>query len=281
MLIRHALANGRSHLSSTSPTPDLDARLLLQHVLQVGHPYLVAHADEEITAVALSQYHACLQRAAQKEPIPYIIGHAPFYGLEFRVSPAVLIPRPETEQLVEMAIHWARLRGGLRIADVGTGSGCIPLTLARHLPQTPIQASDISVEALIIARRNAEALAPGRVAFYLGHLLGPLTPPFDLITANLPYVTDGEWTMLDDGVKLHEPALALRGGPDGLNLIRQLLAQAADVLSPGGLMILEIGWQQGPPARALAQSCFPTAVVAIQPDFAGHDRFVIIQTASD
>jgi release factor glutamine methyltransferase len=276
--IRQALANGRSHLRPTSPTPELDARLLLQHVLQVGHSYLVAHDDERVTAVQQQQYHACLQRAAQLEPIPYIIGHAPFYGLEFRVSPAVLIPRPETEQLVEMAVRFARPLVAPRIADVGTGSGCIPITLAGHLPQAHIQASDISAEALAIARQNADLLTPGRVAFRLGHLLDPINPPLDLITANLPYVTDGEWTMLDDGVKLHEPALALRGGPDGLDLIRQLLAQASDLLTPGGLLILEIGWQQGPPARDLAQSCFATAVVDIQPDFAGHDRFVVIQT---
>lgn len=278
MLIRHALANGRSRLTATSPTPDLDARLLLQHILQVSHSYLVAHDDERLTAVQQQQYDQYLHRAAQSEPVPYIIGRAPFYGLEFRVSPAVLIPRPETEQLVEIAIRWVRPRGRVCLADVGTGSGCIPITLARHLPQANILASDISVEALAIARQNADLLAPDRVAFYLGDLLEPIPSPLDLITANLPYVTDGEWTMLDDGVKLYEPALALRGGPDGLDLIRQLLVQASVKLTPGGLIILEIGWQQGASARALAESCFPTAVVDVQPDFSGHDRFVVIQT---
>lgn len=278
MTIRRALTNGRSRLSPTSPTPDLDARLLLQHVLQVSHSYLVAHNDEALTAVQQQQYDLYLQRAAQAEPIPYIIGHAPFFGLDLRVNPAVLIPRPETEQLVELAIRFARPLAAPRIADVGTGSGCIPIALARHLPQAHIQASDISPEALAVAQQNGAAFAPGRISFCLGHLLDPIAPPLDLITANLPYVTDGEWTMLDDGVKLYEPALALRGGPEGLDLIRQLLAQASGKLVPGGWMILEIGWRQGASARTLAERFFPTAVIHVQPDFAGHDRFLVIQT---
>ena len=276
MNIHHALAYGRSLLSPTSPTPDLDARLLLEHTLQVAHSYLIAHADEEVTAVSLHQYHTCLQRAAQQEPIPYILGHAPFYGLDFLVSPAVLIPRPETEQLVELAIAWAKKRRPVRIVDVGTGSGCISVTLARHLPHATIQATDISPDALAIAHQNAALLAPEQVIFHQGHLLEPITAPIHLITANLPYVTDGEWTMLDDGVKLYEPQLALLGGPDGLDLIKQLLEQATNKLIPGGMMILEIGWQQGAAAQMLAQSYFPAAEVLVKPDFAGHDRFVVI-----
>lgn len=206
-----SLTDGRL-LLFTSPTPELDARLLLQHILQVSHSYLIAHDDEQLTAVQIQQYRASLQRAAAKEPIPYILGHTPFYDLEFLVTPDVLIPRPETEQLVQMALSWANRRGPIRIVDVGTGSGCIAITLARHLPQAAIQATDISLPALTIARQNAVRLAPSRVQFHHGSLLEPIHQPIDLLVANLPYVTDGEWTMLDDGVKLHEPQVALLGG---------------------------------------------------------------------
>jgi release factor glutamine methyltransferase len=280
LTIRAALEYGRSHLAATSPTPHLDARLLLQYTMDVSHSSLIAHAHETLTAVHQQQYLAYLNRAAQYEPIPYITGRAPFYGLDFIVNPAVLIPRPETEQLVDIAIHWAKPHGALHIVDVGTGSGCIPIALACHLPQATLQATDVSPAALVVARQNVRLLAPGRVTLHQGHLLAPITTPIHLLTANLPYVSDGEWTMLDDGVKLHEPALALRGGPDGLTVIGQLLAQATTKLTPGGLMILEIGWQQGAAAHALAERYFPAATIEIRRDFAGHDRFVVIRNGN-
>lgn len=276
MNIQEALAYGRSQLS-TSPTPAIDARLLLQYVLQVDHSYLVAHYNTLLTASQQQQYRHLLNRARQREPIPYLIGVAPFYGLDFVVNPAVLIPRPETEQLVELALSWARPRQSLRIVDVGTGSGCIAVTLAVHLPDAQIEATDSSADALAIARQNAQHYAPGRIRFYQGHLLAPLVQKPDLIVANLPYVTDKEWTMLDDGVKLYEPVTALKGGADGLDLIRELLRQATTQLNPGGAVFLEIGWRQGPTAQHLAQSFFPNAQIEVKADFAGHDRFVIIQ----
>ncbi len=276
MTIGQALRWGSQQLASASPTPDLDARLLLQHVLQVSHAYLVAHADEELTAVAHRHYLDLLARAAQKEPIPYIIGHAPFFGLEFAVTPDVLIPRPETEQLVELAIAWAQSRGAVQIVDVGTGSGCIAISLAVHLPQAQITAVDVSAAALRIAQQNARRLAPDRIQFCLGSLLSPLSHPVDLIVANLPYVSDPEWPYLDDGVKLHEPATALRGGADGLTIIAQLLHQAVNQINSNGLILLEIGWQQGRAAQALAQAVLPQARIQVLPDLAGHDRVVHI-----
>lgn len=276
MTIRQALRWGSQQLASASPTPDLDARLLLQHVLRVSHTYLVAHAGETLTAVAHQQYIALLARAAQKEPIPYIIGHAPFYGLDFYVTPAVLIPRPETEQLVELAVAWARLRNSLHIVDVGTGSGCIAISLAVHLPQAQITAVEISPTALQIAQHNAQRHVPGRIHFLLGSLLSPLSHPVDLIVANLPYVSDPEWPDLDDGVKLYEPAAALRGGADGLTIIAQLLHQAAEQINPNALILLEIGWRHGRAAQALARATLPQAQVQVLPDLAGHDRVVHI-----
>ncbi|MEJ2750950.1 MAG: peptide chain release factor N(5)-glutamine methyltransferase, partial [Anaerolineae bacterium] len=140
-----------------------------------------------------------------------------------------------------------------------------------------IEATDISAAALKIARQNARQYAPDRIQFHQGHLLNSISQPIDLLTANLPYVTDAEWTMLDDGVKWYEPAVALKGGADGLDLIRQLLQQAVTKLNPGAAIFLEIGWQQGTAVHALAQSVFPAAQVELVQDFAGHDRIVAIK----
>ena len=276
MNISEARDYGRSQLHS-SPTPQLDARLLLEHVLNVSHSYLAAHGEVVLTAVQQTQYRQLIQRAARLEPIPYLIGHAPFFDLDILVNQSVLIPRPETEQLVQLALDWAKRRPAARIVDVGTGSGCIPAILARRLPQAVVAAADISAAALAVARQNGQRHAPGRIRFHQGHLLDPISPPIDLITANLPYISDGEWTMLDDGVKLYEPAAALRGGTDGLDLIRRLLQQAVTKLAPNGAILLEIGWRQGTAVQNLAQAAFPTAQVNILPDFAGHDRIAAIK----
>ena len=275
--IRQAWRDGRDQLHR-SPSPALDARLLLAHVLGRDHAYLVAHDDATLTPAQAETYGQLLARAAADEPIPYLIGHAPFFGQEFAVSPAVLIPRPETEQLVEVALEWGRGRGPLRAVDVGTGSGCIAVTLARQLPAAEIVAVDVSAAALAVARANAYRLAPGHVALVCGDLLAAFSSGLDLIAANLPYVSRQEWTMLPDGVKSYEPALALDGGTDGLDAIRALLPQTAERLRPGGLVLLEIGWRQGAAAAALARAAFPAARVEVRPDFAGHDRLVAIQT---
>lgn len=268
-----ALAYGRAHLNS-SPTPHLDARLLLQHVLQRRYSYLIAHHDQHLTAEQETSYRQLLARARQHEPIPYLTGAAPFFDFELEVNPAVLIPRPETEQLVETAVKWARTHQATRLADIGTGSGAIAIALARQLPGVAVTAVDISAAALAVARRNADRLAPGRIHFSQADLLTPLAPGLDIVVANLPYVTDGEWTALADGVKWYEPALALKGGPDGLDLIRRLFAQAGPKLAPGGAIFLEIGWQQGTAVTQLAHTFFPEAQVTVQPDFAVHDRIV-------
>lgn len=277
MNIKEARAYGRAQLAQ-STSPDLDTRLLLEHVLQVGHAFLVAHENEALTAPQERRYRELIGRASNKEPIPYLTGHAAFMGLEFIVSPAVLIPRPETELLVEAALTWAGEHQPSYAVDVGVGSGCIAVCLARRLPDTRIDAVDISAAALEIARQNGQIHAPGRIQFHLGHLLDPIPHGLDLIIANLPYVAAGEWTMLDDGVKLFEPAVALRGGDDGLNLVEQLLQQATSKLNPGGAIFLEIGWQQGPSALTLARRYFPAGRIHVSPDLAGHDRMVTITT---
>jgi release factor glutamine methyltransferase len=280
MTIREALAIGRRQLAH-SPSAALDARLLLKYVLQRNHAYLVTHREEELTIDQESHYQALLGRAARREPIPYLTGSAPFYGRDFLVSPAVLIPRPDTEHLVEAALKWVKERppekGPLHIVDVGTGCGCIAITLALQLPGAQVEACDISPAALEVARQNALIhQVEGCVQFRQGSLLDPIAGEVHLVIANLPYVADHEWTEVGDGVKLYEPDIALRGGYDGLNLIRLLLDQAAKRLAPGGAIFLEIGWQQGAPVQSLAQSYFPTAQVNVLKDFAGLDRIVEI-----
>lgn len=279
MDIQSALAYGRSQLHQ-SPTPNLDARLLLQHLLNVTHSYLVAYKKEQLTAEQEQQFQHLINRAKQQEPIPYIIGKAPFFDFDLHVEPGVLIPRPETEQLVETAVSWAMSLEGGQVVDIGTGSGCIAIALARFLPAWHITAVDISAKALAIARKNAAQLAPNRIHFAQGSLLQPITTPIDLIVANLPYVTSGEWQELDDGVKLYEPVLALDGGADGLDFVRKLLKQAAAKLHPNGAIFLEIGWQQGIAAQEAASAIFPEAEITVLPDYAGHKRMMKVVNTS-
>ncbi len=280
MTITEALVQGGAALPN-STSPALDARLLMEYVLEKEHSYLVSHGDERLTASQQSIFRSLISRAARLEPIPYITGRAPFYGLEFSVTPAVLIPRPESELLLEATLAWtagAESHGeDLAVVDVGTGSGCIAILLARLLANAQVYAIDSSPAALAIAGANAETFGVmAAIHFFLGNLLEPLPVVPDLIVANLPYIADHEWPVIEDGVKLYEPDLALRGGPDGLDLIRLLLVQATERLAPRGAIFLEIGWQQGPAAERLARNAFPTAQVNVRKDYGGHDRILSI-----
>lgn len=279
MPIQEALRLGVEQLAGRygqGPEP----RLLLAFALGKSQSYVLAHGEETLAAATLATYLTHLHRAEQGEPIPYILGTAPFFDFTLKVTPAVLIPRPETEQLVEMAVKWIRQHNwpGLRVVDVGTGSGCIAIALARRLPQLQVNAVDLSHSALELAKENAiQCGVGGQITFYWGSLLEPIPGQLDLLVANLPYVLDEEWTCLDDGVKSYEPALALRGGVDGLDVIRALLVQAQTKLAQSGAIFLEIGWQQGAAAAALAQQFFPHASVSCRHDYAGKDRFIVIE----
>ena len=282
MEIRGALALGNKQLASLEEGR-LIARLLLQAVLDVAETHIIAFAEERLSDQQLTHYRAWLARAEQGEPLPYITGIAPFYDADYLVSPAVLIPRPETEGLVELALTWARESRPVHIFDIGTGSGCIPITLARHAPTGNLYAVDISQAALTIARQNVQRLSPERpVSLVNGDLLGPFGIGWGqdgpwLVTANLPYISDLEWTELGVGVKSYEPALALKGGADGFELIDRLLAQVAAVAEhtnyPGALF-LEIGWQQGPAGLARIKASLPHVTVHLSQDFAGLDRYL-------
>jgi len=285
LTIRDALAYGQGQLMA-SDSPMLDARLLLEHVLQVSHAYLIAYHERALTSYQEATYRRLIRRAALREPIPYLIGRAPFYGRQFAVSPAVLIPRPETEMLVDRALRWigewsAGPTTEPHIVDVGTGSGCVAITLALESDTSKIEAVELSPAALEIARKNAALLeVADRITFYQDSFLAPINDRPDLIVANLPYIADTEWTALDDGIKWYEPDIALRGGPDGMVAIRQLLSEAENCLQPGGAILCEIGWQQGTAAQELAGAFFPQATVEVLTDFGDRDRLLTIQTAA-
>jgi len=205
---------------------------------------------------------ALLARRVSREPLPYILGTREFFGLYFAVDPRVLIPRPETELLVERALGLASRvsssSGALCIADIGTGSGCIAIALAVHLPHACLYATDVSADALAVAQRNAATHGvASRIRFLWGDLLSPLPQPVHLIVANLPYIAAQEWETLPPEVGRFEPRGALDGGPDGLDLVRWLLRQAPAYLLPGGALLLEIGASQGEAVTKLARAAFP------------------------
>jgi release factor glutamine methyltransferase len=221
-----------------------------------------------------------LTRREKREPVAYIIGHKEFFGLDFTVSPEVLIPRPETELLVEEATQVLTGKATPTIADVGTGSGCIAIALACHIPGAIINAIDISPAALNVARGNAARHhVANRIFFSNGNLLAPLKKPVDLIISNPPYVDHSylyaSTTMPE--VSQFEPKIALNGGNTGLDVIQALLAQSREKLVFDGTLLVEIGYDQGERVLNLARMYFPEARRSIKPDLAGLDRILIIQ----
>ncbi|GAB4204166.1 MAG: peptide chain release factor N(5)-glutamine methyltransferase [Roseiflexaceae bacterium] len=277
MTVARALAWAGSTLAGSSPSARLDAELLLAHTLGWSRARVLAEGRIELDPAQQARFAALVDRRAALEPVAYLVGQREFYGLDFEVTPAVLVPRPETELLVERALEFARnLPAGAQIADIGAGSGAIAVALAVHLPQARISAVDLSAEALAVAGRNAARHGvAGRVRLLQGDLLAPLDSPVDLLVSNPPYTVLAE---IDEGVRRHEPHLALDGGPDGLELYRRLLAAAPPLLRPGGAVLLEIGATQAETVSALARQHFPDARVTVEQDLAGHDRVVIIAT---
>ncbi|MBN1315618.1 MAG: peptide chain release factor N(5)-glutamine methyltransferase [Anaerolineales bacterium] len=276
-----------------SITPSLDAQLWLAHVCKLDRTVLLAHPERTVTPAQVQRFQEGIDRLAAGEPLPYLTGEAEFYGLSFSVTPGTLIPRPETEHLVDAALELIRKPRfadkdlPIVVADVGTGSGCITVSLAVHAPDIRLIAIDASSVALRTAISNVKRHKVQEQCFFLkGSLLMPLLlswmetgfPKVDLIVANLPYIADHEWFDLPVSVRQYEPSIALKGGPKGLDLIEELLRQAPDVLAPGGAVLMEIGAAQGPAVVELARFKFPGAEVQLLQDYAGLDRLVIIQT---
>jgi release factor glutamine methyltransferase len=275
--IAAALAWARAARGQASD-PSLEAEALLAHHVRVPRAWLLAHPEAALDRAAAEPFARDVGRLAAGEPLPYLTGVQEFFGLAFAVSPDVLIPRPETELLVEEARLWLAHRaqaGGRRVIDVGTGSGCIAVSLAVSAPAIPIVATDLSAVALAVAQGNARRFeVADRMRFIRADLLSPFAQGFDLVCANLPYIPSEKLLALD--VARHEPRLALDGGRDGLDPTRRLLAQARTRLNSGGCMLLEIEESHGQAARELARQVFPTARLSMHADLAGRDRLLRI-----
>lgn len=273
--VGESLRQAAAELISVTDTPRLEAEVLLAFVLETSRAALLTHPERLLTPDQLSRYRILVHRRASNYPLPYLTGRVEFYGLEFEVTPEVMIPRPETEMLVDLALA----RHPATVVDVGTGCGCIGVSLAVHLPRTMIYAIDISPPALAVARRNVDRHHVGeRVRLMVGDVLTPRPGLADLIVSNPPYVPTGKCASLPDSVRNHEPGIALDGGPDGLDVVRRLLREAPAVLRPGGALLIEIGADQTQAASYLAHTFFPRAVVRVHPDLAGRDRVLEVQT---
>lgn len=282
MNLSQVLRELTKRLSALSETPSLDAQTVLAHVLENSRSWVLAHPETSLSAGQEQALNDAQARLECGEPLPYVLGHWEFYGLDFTVNPDVLIPRPETEMLVERGLEWLRLHPGRRGAvDIGTGSGCIAISLAINVPDLHVLATDISQPALEVANANAKMHHVGdRVQFLQGDLLNfqPSTfnfQLFDLIIANLPYIPTPRLASLV--VAQHEPRLALDGGADGLTLIRHLLMAAPGVLAKAGCCLLEIDTEHSDAAQTIARAAFPQAEVSVVSDLAGHDRLMIAQ----
>jgi release factor glutamine methyltransferase len=255
MTLREWLRKGEQQLG-VGPHADRarrDTETLLLHLVGKNRAWLMAHLDEDFAGCTAIRFASLLDRRFRGEPIQYIVGEAEFFGLPFKVTPDVLIPRPETEHLVEKAIELGRLRAAPRIVDVCTGSGAIAVALAHALPTAGITATDLSEAALTIACENAKlnGVEP-RIRFLQGDLLAPVAGErFDLVVANPPYVPTIERESMSVEVRDYEPALALFAGVDGLDVYRQLISAAPGALVPGGFIALEIGYGQSRAAEGL------------------------------
>ncbi len=264
------------------------AEVLLAHCLQCNRLDLYLRHDQPLSEDELGCYKQVLKRRLAREPTQYITGQQEFWSLNFRVTPAVLIPRPETEVVVEVVLRYARTRAPAGpvpwILDVGTGSGVLPVVLAKELPAARVVAVDRSWPALEVARENIRRHAvQDRVSLVQGDLAGPLAcqPSFDIIVANLPYVPTVEWEGLPPEIRDYEPRQALDGGPDGLALIRPLTAAVPVLLKEGGMLALEVGQGQAQAVVQLLQTAQAFCSVEIIPDYQRIGRVVAARQAGE
>lgn len=285
--VRTALKQGLAQLREAHvPSFTLAAELLLLHVLGRDRTWLYAHPEEQLSSADYERFFALIARRANGEPTQHLTGKQEFWGLEFEVTPDVLIPRPETEHLIEVALDRLALRelcagrkqtltgANLQIADIGTGSGCIAIALAKELPGATVHATDISTAAQSVAQRNAlRHKVTDRVRFFECNLLGMVATPLDLIVSNPPYIGRREAGTLMREVRDHEPDLALYGGEEGYELYSDLIVQAGAHLKPGGLLVLELGHNSLPAVQPLLDA--PTWTnVSVTSDLAGIPRVI-------
>jgi release factor glutamine methyltransferase len=263
-------------------SPRLSAELLLSHVLGLKRIELYTNFDKLVGKSQLDRLHQLVKRAAQNEPIAYLTGRCEFCSLEFMVTRDCLIPRPETELLAERAIEFLRGRTGKQlVCDLCTGSGCIAVAIAKNVADADVLATDISDAALQVAIQNAQRHAVAeRIRFLHGDLFEPLIPEldkcrFDLIVCNPPYVTGSEYETLERNVKDYEPATALKGGADGLDIYRRICEQAEQFLKSDAALMLEIGYAQGQNVRGLLEQTNLFADIVIEKDLQDNDRVII------
>ena len=271
MKLKAALSRARGILAQNAiEDAPLEAELLLRHTLKIDRTRLYLDLDQELSPEGEKAFGHLVERRLSGEPTAYITGRREFYGLEFYVNPHTLIPRPESELLVETALRLSQSQPISTIADIGTGCGAIAVSLALELPRTKIYATDISAAALEVATINCQRHSVAdRVCLIQGDMLEPVPEPIDLIVANLPYVKESELTPEN-----FEPLLALDGGAEGTESVSRLCRQAKSKLADGGSMLLEIGAGQGETITGLLKSLFPDGVVEVFRDFSGIERVI-------
>lgn len=277
------LERGTAELGGVGiPEARFESELLLRHALGCTRGWLFAHLNDSVAPEVAGHFFQLLERRRSRVPVQHLLGVQEFYGLSFRVTPAVLIPRPETEGVVEEALAELRRRERPLLADVGCGSGCIAIALAKSRPDAEVMAIDASAAALAVARENARVHAVSeQLTFLVGDLLEPLLDRprrLDVVVSNPPYISESDLARLAPEVAEHEPRVALAGGEDGLSVIGRLLPQAERVLSPGGALVMEIG--QGQDAR-VSQLVVDAGLelVRIAPDLAGIPRVVVARAS--
>jgi release factor glutamine methyltransferase len=261
-------------ISRDVASPRLAAEVLLMYALDCDRSHLIAHPERVLTPEEMNQYHSFVHERANGKPTQYITGHQEFWGLDLLVSEAVLIPRPETEHSVEAALELARANPSIKkLVDVGTGSGCIALALAKELPHHEIHATDISEVALALAQENAERLKLSHIQFRQCDLLsGVATGSYDLVVSNPPYVSKDEPEKVQKIVRDWEPHVAVFGGATGLEIYERLIPQAFNALCPGGWLVMEIGYSIEQPIRDLLNGW---SNVGIKPDLQGIPRVAV------
>ncbi len=267
----------------------LEAEVLLRHAAGISREELLARPGSRLHARASSAYRRLITRRAAAVPVSYLVGHREFFGIEFAVDRHVLIPRPETEHLVEIVVRELRAQPAPRVVDVGTGSGAIAIAVARALPRVTVLATDVSATALRVARRNAVRCGVAhRIVCARGAGLRPLDRLMgdrrvDAVVSNPPYIPTSEIANLPPEVRGHEPLVALDGGPDGLAVHREIVAGAASYLAPGGMLALEVaaGWNQAAAVVRLIEATRQFGAPRMVRDYAGRERVVVATRGDD
>jgi release factor glutamine methyltransferase len=272
--VKQALSQAREILTASNiEDASLKSELLLRHTLGINRVQLYLDFSRELNSEQEETFWQLIRRCLNGEPTAYITGHREFYGIDFYVDPRVLIPRPESELLVEKALNLAQSRRIVTIADIGTGCGAIAISLALNLLRTKIYATDVSASALEVARINCcQHRVEDRISLLRGNMLDPLPETIDLIIANLPYVKESEVSQM--GRTNFEPQLALSGGPDGLEKIRCLCQQVSMKIQPQGCLLMEIGQGQGEAVTAFLYNLFSSSKIEVIPDLSGIERMV-------